>query len=241
MKSCAGLILPFLLVLMARAQTAPASARPFCEMVAGDGISLTQIAGLEPLRHDLILQALRLCPAEFISIASSFPEPDKVLNDLSGLEGSDTLTGTIAKDAARNVKSTSSLVASAFVRRLLDTLAKPVGGVAAPVTLLRADRRDSRILAELAGEQKTRTGDKQEILLSGTFIMWIANRGELNSAFQRNPASLAWLRPYPPGYGLVGPGAESTEFDNVAAAIVNRASQGTGPIDQWFRGFRVEH
>lgn len=53
-------------------------------MVAGEGVSLTQIAGLDPLRHDLILQALRLCPLEFISIVSMFPEPDKLLSGLSG-------------------------------------------------------------------------------------------------------------------------------------------------------------
>lgn len=97
--------------------------------------------------------------------------------------------------------------------------------------LLRADRRDSRILAELAAEQKNRAGDPQKILLSGTFIMWIANRRELNSAFQRNPASLEWLRPYPPGYGLVGPDGDRAKFDALAEDIVKRASQGTGPID----------
>jgi len=70
------------------------------------------------------------------------------------------------------------------------------------------------------------------------FIMWIANREELNSAFQRNHAALEWLKPFPPGIGLVGPGGDVTNSDELATAIVNRASQFGGR--SMFRRFKVE-
>lgn len=240
MRSYSGLALALLLVRMAQGQANPLSSRQYCEMVAGDGISLTQMPAQEPLRPDLILQALRFCPEEFVSIASNFPIPNPVLRGLSGLEKSDALTGSLAKDAIERIKSTSSLRGSAFARSLIEALSKNGRSSADSRTLVRAEQRDSRILAELAGTQKDRTGDKQEILLAGTFIMWVANRVELNLAFQMNPASLEWLRPYPPSVGLVGPAGDTTKFDELAAAIVNRASQFTGPIDNWFRRFKVE-
>jgi hypothetical protein len=70
--------------------------------------------------------------------------------------------------------------------------------------------------------------------------MWVANLEEVNLAFEQNTAALEWLKPYPPGVMSVGPGVDVTAFDAVAAAVVKRASQSSGPVDDWFRRFKIE-
>ena len=107
---------------------------------------------------------------------------------------------------------------------------------------MRVQQRDSRALSKMAVDQKDRSGDKQNVLLTGLFIMWIVNRQALNAAFQETPSAEEWLRPYYPSYMLVGAvGEEAQAYEELAAAIVSRASQNRGPVDRWFRGFKIEH
>jgi hypothetical protein len=149
----------------------------------------------------------------------------------------DQLAVALARDAAAKIQTSSGRTETSVAKELAGVLGQPQ--TANPRDLDEVDRRDSEDLARLAGAERKRTGEHQDVLLLGTFIMWIANRAMLNAAFESLPSSQDWLRPFPPGIGIVG-GVGKGNFDDLARAVVRRAEANDGPVDKWFRRFRIE-
>ena len=243
MRKFLGLALSILLLSEQSASAAKAtlSAQQYCPMIAGNGIALAEMqeSGAESLKRDLILQSVRLCPAEFVSTASLFPQSNTLLTGFGNPAEDDRFTVALSRDAATKIRMPSAANEVAFAKRLIDALGRPA--VADSHTLLVSEQNDSRSLALMAAELKDRSGHKQNILLLGMFIMWIANRDALNQGFQAVPSSQEWLRPFPPGYVLIGSVSDTTRFEELTKMIITRAEQYSGPVDRWFRGFRIEH
>jgi hypothetical protein len=189
------------------------------------------------LRFDLILHVIRRCPSEFLAAAAAFPESDTPLNGLRNLGQADLSTRRLAQDAAMSIAKTSTNE-NKLAARFIDLLGKP--RALGPKALKELDERDSRDLAAIAERDTQRAGASQVVLVEGTFIMWIVNRAAINSAFQAISAAQAWLKPYPPTVVEVGPVLGDAQYDAVAEAIRKTALQFSGPVDLWFRKFKIE-
>lgn len=70
--------------------------------------------------------------------------------------------------------------------------------------------------------------------------MWVANREALNAAFESVPSSQEWLRPFPPGIGLVGGGQIDEKAREFERSVIRRAEAHDGPVDKWYRDFKIE-
>jgi hypothetical protein len=195
----------------------------------------------DQLKLDLILHTIRLCPAEFLALASFFAEYDTPLNGLTVITQADPSTVLLARDAASSLARHGQVKGNKIAERLIVLLGK---SKPARLRQLRgAEERDSRDLALPAGKNAELTRAGQDILLGGILVMWIANRAAINSAFQKSSDARAWLKPYPPSVVEVGPGLGDALYDPyyaVADAIRRTALQFDGPVGLWFRGFKIE-
>lgn len=221
------------------AQVAPAVQR-FCVEVGGRGIGLAELSGTDTrrLRLDLVLESIRLCPEEFMSAANLFPPAQSPISAIRQLMDSmDQPAAALARDAANRIQASAQRTETSFAKELALVLGQPER--ANPSDLAEVDRRDSEDLARLAAAEQNRAGEHQNVLLDGIFIMWIANRSALNLAFESRPSSQDWLRPFPPSIVMVG-GAAKGDFSDLEKAVVSRAEANDGPIDRWFRRFKIE-
>ncbi len=212
-----------------------------CPAVAGRGIGLASGPPdqLGQVRLDLVLETVRHCPADFAAVAGLFSEPDSPLNALVNLARRDPLTVALARDAAYALAKKGYLENDKTAVRMADLLGRPRR---AGARVLRAvEERESVTLAAMAASLKSRGSPEQGLLLDGVLIMWIVNRGAINSAFEKNHAAQQWLKPYPPGVVMVGPSGGTSADDELAEAIRRTASRFSGPVDLYFRGYRVEH
>jgi len=221
------------------AQQAPSIQR-FCAEVGGRGIGLAELSGADTrrLRLDLVLESIRLCPEEFMSVASLFPpsqSPIAAIREM--LDSADQPAVALARDAAGRIQTSAQRSEISVVKELAALLGQPQA--ANPRDLAEVDRRDSEELARLAAAEQDRAGEHQNVLLDGVFIMWIANRSALNLAFESLPSSQDWLRPFPPSIVMLD-GAAKADYSDFERAVVSRAEANDGPIDKWFRRFRIE-
>ena len=212
----------------------------FCPTVAGNGISLAGMSGIDTraLRLDLVLESVRLCPNEFILAASLYPPSDSPVSAIQGMMDVADLTAVaVARVAAAGIRIPEDQRAAAVARQLSVLLGKAQRR--SPRNLIALERRDSEDLAKMAAGQTLRAGERQDILLLGIFIEWVANRAAINAAFESVPASPEWLRPFAPGIGMVGGegGKDSTELEK---AVIRWAQANGGPVDKWYRRFKIE-
>lgn len=136
MRRYSGLALAIFLVRTAPAQPGPLPSSQYCEMIAGYGVGLTQFAAQRTLRQDLIIESLRLCPEQFVSVANNFP-PNSVVGALSGPERRDALTASLATSAVQKVASTPSLGGLPLAKSLVAALSGPAGGPSGSGALVR--------------------------------------------------------------------------------------------------------
>jgi hypothetical protein len=221
------------------AQTSP-SLEPYCATVAGYGISLAEMSSTESrrLRLDLVLESVRLCPKEFIAAASLYPPADSPVSAIRGMMGSaDQASVALARTAAAAIQIPEDQTAAAVAQQLALLLSE--SRTPSSRNLAELERRDAEDLARMAARQSARIGEQQDILLLGIFIEWIANRAAINAAFQSVPSSQEWLRPFAPGIGMVG-GGGGRDFGELESAVTKRARAHDGPVDKWYRGFKIE-
>jgi hypothetical protein len=212
----------------------------FCVIVGGHGIGLAEMSGAETrrLRLDLVLQSIRLCPEEFMSVASLYPPSESPISAIRNmLDTTDQPAVALARDAAARIEASAGRIEPSVAKEFAALFGQPQ--TANPRDLGEVDRRDSEDLARLAAVERKRTGEHQDVLLLGTFIMWIANRTTLNAAFESLPSSQDWLRPFPPSIVMVGAAGNGNSSDLVRA-VVMRAEANDGPVDKWFRRFKIE-
>lgn len=218
----------------------PPPLEEYCPTLAGNGISLAGMSGSETrrLRLDLVLQSIRLCPQEFIMSASLFPPSDSPVSAIQGMmNGAGQSTIALAKEAAARIRIEEKESTAAVAKQLVGLLGSQQA--ASPGSLAELERQDSENLAKMAAGQRVRTGEHQSILVCGLFIMWVANRAALNGAFESFPSSQEWLRPFPP-FIVVVMGDRSKDSKDFEMSVVRRAQANDGPIDQWYRGFKIE-
>ena len=211
-----------------------------CPSVAGNGISLADMSGTDTrrLRLDLVLESIRLCPKEFVAVASRFPASDSPVSAIQGLmRTADQSAVAAARVAAARIAIPERETEAAVARQLKEVLGKPEPAI--PPNLAELERRDSEDLARMAAGQASRTGEHQGVLLLGIFVVWVANRTAVNAAFESVPSSQEWLRPFPPGVAMVG-GDAGSDGDELEKAVIRQAQANDGPIDRWYRRFRVE-
>jgi hypothetical protein len=239
-------ILPHLAWSMLLLQSAPLAAQEvpslqrFCAEIGGRGIGLAELSGADTrrLRLDLVLESIRLCPEEFMSVANLFPPPQSPISAIRQmLDSTDQPAVALARDAAGRIQTSARRAEISVARELAAVLGQPQ--TANPRDLAEVDRRDSEDLARLAAAEQNRAGEHQHVLLDGIFIMWIANRSALNAAFESLPSSQDWLRPFPPSIVMVG-GVTKGDFSDLERAVVSRAEASDGPVDKWFRRFTIE-
>ena len=237
---CIAVVVLLLKSMCAVAQGAPPLAH-YCPEVAANGISLAEMAGSDTtrVRLDLVLQSIRLCPREFISAAKLFSPSDSLLSSIQGLmDGADPTATAIARDAAARIQTGEDPTSAPVAKQLQRLLGQP--RPASSRSLAEVDRRDSEDLTKMAAGQQLRAGERQSILVLGIFIMWVANRTTLNAAFESAPSSQEWLRRFPPGIGMVGGGTISEELREFERSVIRRARANDGPIDKWYREFKIE-
>ncbi|MGC4052585.1 MAG: hypothetical protein QM757_24915 [Paludibaculum sp.] len=213
----------------------------YCRELAGAGISLSGMLGSETrdVRGNLTLQTIRLCPREFISAASIFPSSDSPLPGIREMtQAADPSLIAPARKAIASVRPRDDPGSAAVTKQLLSLLGQPQTKGAR--NLVEVERRDSLTLANLAAAQKARTGERQSILIEGVFVMWVINRVAINAAFESVPSAQEWLRPFPPGIVMVGEGEIGEEVREFERSVIRRAQAHDGPVDKWYRGFKVE-
>jgi hypothetical protein len=190
------------------------------------------------LRLDLILQSIRLCPREFILAASLYPSSDSPISVMQGMmEGADQSAVSVAREAAARIQIRDDQNVAAVAKQLGALLGRPQPGSLRSMT--EVERRDADDLAKMAAGQRVRTGERQDILVLGIFIMWVANRAALNSAFESVPLSQKWLRPFPPSIVMIAGdgGQDSRDFES---SVIAWAQANDGPVDKWYRRFKIE-
>lgn len=244
MRIYSGRIASLVLLLEGACAVAQESPRleHYCRELAADGISLAEMPGSETrgVRVDLVLQTIRLCPQEFISAASLFPTSDSPLSAIRDMVGAaDPSAIAVSRDAVTRIRTADDDPNSTTVRKqLLELLRQPQSASVRDV--VEVERRDSEDLANMAARQRVRTGERQSILVQGIFIMLVANRVALNAAFESVPSSQDWLRRFPPGIGMVGGGKIGEDVREFERSVIRRAQAYDGPIDKWYRGFKIE-
>lgn len=234
-----------LLVLLLKSACAVAQERPrlehYCSELAANGISLAEMSGTDTrrVRLDLVLQSIRLCPQEFISAASLFPPSESLLSAIRDMiAGADPSAIAVARDAAARIQPGKDPTSAAIAKQLRGLLGQPQP--ASLRNVVEVERRASEDLANMAAGQQVRAGERQSILVLGIFIIWVANRAALNAAFESVPSSQEWLRRFPPGIGMVGGGNIREDLREFERSVIRRAQANDGPVDKWYRGFKIE-
>lgn len=154
------------------------------------------------------------------------------------MDSADRVAVQVAKDAAARIKIHGNQDERAVAKQLSLLLGRSRRASSRNLTDL--DRRDSEDLAQMAAGQRLRAGERQSILLLGMFIMWVADRTALNTAFESVPSAQEWLRPFPPEIAMVGEGSSNNDTSDFEKSVVRRAEANNGPVDKWYRGFRIE-
>ena len=153
------------------------------------------------------------------------------------MDGADQSAVAAARDAAVRIQNRGDQTEAAVTKQLRGLLGPPQP--TSPRNLAEMERRDSEDLAKMAAGQRLRAGEHQSILVLGIFIMWVANRAALNAAFESVPSSQEWLRPFPPGIVMVA-GDSGKDFSDFERSVIRRAQANDGPVDKWYRRFKIE-
>jgi hypothetical protein len=169
---------------------------------------------------------------EDVSVFPDSAQPLKLLADRRDQQTTE-LAGYAVTELLRLARSDDR--AFARLRALLGPPKPRSASVLKPVA-----KSISEGLAELASKETSRAGDSQVVLVEGTLMMWLIDREALNAAFRTNAAVREWLKPYSPSIVEVGPIVGSEANDAFAASVRGIAEQNDGPVDLWFRKFRIE-
>ena len=168
-----------------------------------------------------------------------------ILGGIGSLRMGDDLTRrTRWGDRATKIKGVAAPSEATFAvaERLIALLGKPAAEDSRGGCTRRVEARDCRSLATIAATANDGNDGREDILLIGTFIMWIESRARLSlNSVSKGFALPQWLATHPPGQVLVGPDESGKGDERLVADIVKRASQRQGPVDKWFRQFRIEH